>query len=365
MVTVNLKGVKRKKAKGRVYYYAWDGGPRLEGEPGSPEFIRSYEEAHARTATFDRRHFSTWVALYRASDDFKGLAETTKAEWSKWLDRIDDHFGKLSIRQFDRPAFRVDIRRWRDRWKATPRTADFAKQVLSRVLSFAVAEGQLALNICNEIPNLYSADRSDIIWEDEHVAQLLGCEDVLDEIKWAARLAKLTGFRRSDLLRASWGHVGRFAIEIRPAKSNRQICGAGKKKRGGKRTATAPITPELRTLLDEIPKRSTTILTNSKGRAWTPDGFGSSWWKAMEDAGLHAEGFDLHLHDRRGTFATFIYRAGFTVREIAVTLGWTEDRVERLIDRYVKRDEILKDRIRRLESVALVGTPEERKRENR
>lgn len=75
----------------------------------------------------------------------------------------------------------------------------------------------------------------------------------------------------------------------------------------------------------------------------------------MQDAGLHADGLDLHLHDLRGSFATVIYRAGLTIREIAETLGWTEDRVERLIDRYVKRDEILKDRIRRLEVARLVG----------
>jgi hypothetical protein len=26
----------------RTYYYAWRGGPRLEGEPGTPDFVASY-----------------------------------------------------------------------------------------------------------------------------------------------------------------------------------------------------------------------------------------------------------------------------------------------------------------------------------
>jgi hypothetical protein len=30
-------------------------------------------------------------------------------------------------------------------------------------------------------------------------------------------------------------------------------------------------------------------------------------------------------------------------------MGWSDHKVERLIDRYVKRDELLRDRIRRLE----------------
>lgn len=344
MAKVELKGVCKIRSKGRTYYYAWRGGPRLEGEPGSPEFLQSYHDARNPIGALDRKRMSTWIALYRASDSFKDNAESTRHEWSKWLDRIADQFGALSIRQFDRSAFRVDIKRWRDKWKDRPRTADYAKQVLSGVLSFVVSERGLERNICIDIPNIYSADRSDIIWTDEQFAQLVDCPDVSDEIKWAAKLARLTGFRKSDLLKVSWGHVGKYANEIRTQKSS----GKKSKKR---RTATAPITSELRALLDTIPKRAATILTNSRGYSWTADGFGSSWWKAMEDAGLHAEDIDLHLHDFRGTFATVIYRAGLTVREIAETLGWTEDRVERLIDRYVKRDEILKDRIRKLERV--------------
>jgi hypothetical protein len=50
---VKLKGVNSKTkrlADGRTvtYFYAWKGGPPLKGEPGSPEFIASYNEAVAR-----------------------------------------------------------------------------------------------------------------------------------------------------------------------------------------------------------------------------------------------------------------------------------------------------------------------------
>ncbi|HEY8948000.1 MAG TPA: site-specific integrase [Rhizomicrobium sp.] len=342
---VEIKGIHKVKANGVTYYYAWRGGPRLEGAPGSKEFLDSYAEAKSPISNLDRKRVSTWIALYKDSDSFKDNAESTRRIWDMWLDRIDAKFGKLSIRQFDRPKFRVDIRKWRDGWKDNPRTADYAKQVLSAFLSFVVAEGELTLNICHEIPNIYSADRSDIIWEDCHIKQLLECEEVSKEVKWAARLAKLTGFRKSDLLKVSWNHVGKYAIEIRTQKSS------GKKSKK-KRTAVAPITKELRDLLAEIPKYSTTILTSSRKRPWTADGFGSSWWKALDDAGFHKDGPDLHLHDFRGTFATILYVARFSIREIADTLGWTEERVERLIDRYVKRDAILQDRIRRLEAVA-------------
>ena len=53
MVRINLKGIARVTAKGRTYWYAWRGGPRLCGDPGSPEFVQSYNEAieNRRTRT--------------------------------------------------------------------------------------------------------------------------------------------------------------------------------------------------------------------------------------------------------------------------------------------------------------------------
>ena len=53
---VRLKGInsKRKRlADGsyKTYWYAWKGGPALRGEPGTPEFHGSYNEAVAPKIT--------------------------------------------------------------------------------------------------------------------------------------------------------------------------------------------------------------------------------------------------------------------------------------------------------------------------
>jgi integrase len=333
MVTVKLKGVFKTTAKGKTYYYAWRGGPRLLGEPESLEFLRSYEEARAPLHGLDKRKLRAWIALFKASSEFKGFADSTKRQWMPWLDRIADHFGDLSIRLFDRPTIRLDIRKWREKWVATPRTADYGKQVLSRLLTFIVEEGGLRSNPCEGIVNLYKADRSEIIWTAEDIEGL--CKVASKEVAWACRLAALTGLRQGDLLRLSWSHIGVNAVEMRTGKSR------------GKRTAVIPLTSGLHTLLGEIPKRATTVLTNSDGKPWR-SGFSASWNKTVK----RAEGLgdrDLHFHDLRGTAATNFYRADLSIREIAAIMAWSEGKVERLIDRYVKRDELLRDRIRRLE----------------
>lgn len=55
-----LKGAFKVTAKGRTYWYAWRGpplGPRLSGEPGSPEFHASYVEAHETVRARDADRF--------------------------------------------------------------------------------------------------------------------------------------------------------------------------------------------------------------------------------------------------------------------------------------------------------------------
>src|SRR6516162_3316817 len=165
MVRINLKGVAKVTAKGRTYWYAWRGGPRLRGEPGTPAFMASYNEAIANRRMPETGRFRSLVTLYRGSADFQNLAASTRRIWSPWLDRIGEYFGNLSIAQFDRPErIRPLIRSWRSRYAKTPRMADTGMQVLSRVLSFAVDPlGKLAGNPCIGIKQLYSSNRSEII----------------------------------------------------------------------------------------------------------------------------------------------------------------------------------------------------------
>lgn len=347
---VELKGIHTVKAKGRRYFYAWRGGPRLRGEPGSPEFCNSYNEAIQDRRAPDTGRFKSLVTAYRASDDFKRLAESTRKVWSPWLDRIADYFGELRIAQFDRPEkIRPVIRRWRNQWSDKPRTADYGMQVLSRVLSYAVDPlGRIAGNPCEGIKQLYSNDRSEIIWTESDIAQLkkaggsrkvegklieLPCSP---EIGLAVDLAAHTGLRLSDLLRLSWSHVGEDAITLATGKSR------------GRREAIIPLYDGLREVLARIPRRSTTILTSSKLRPWTPDGFGSSFNDAKHAARIADK--DLHFHDLRGTAATKFYIAGLPIRVIAEILAWSEDQVERIIRRYVARAAATKEAIRQLNS---------------
>ena len=132
------------------------------------------------------------VADYKASKEYKKLAKSTRAQWGKWLDRIADYFGELRIAQFDRTEkIRPVIRRWRNQWADTPRTADYALQVLSRAVAHGVELGSIAGNPCEGIKHLYSNDRSEIIWTDADVAQIKKTcsSEIADAVELASQRA--------------------------------------------------------------------------------------------------------------------------------------------------------------------------------
>lgn len=334
MAQVDLAGVHKVTARGHTYYYAWRGrgAPRLPGKPGSAEFIAALKAAHDSRGRPDLRRVKGLVQAYRASIDWKRLSDGTRKVWAPWLDRIQDHFGALPLGAFARPAIKADIRQWRDGLidgAKGLRRADMALQVLSRLMSYAVAQGLLMTNPCEGIEKVYASDRSDIIWTPDDMAALRAVASA--EVWWAAQLAALTGMRQDDCRKLTWAEVGDLAIERRAGKS-----------RVGKRYLV-PIYPELRELLDAIPRRAVQVLTNTRGVPWR-SGLSDSFADAAKLAKV-----DKHFHDLRGTAATRMYLAGLTLREIAEVLAWEEDQVHRIINRYVRRDALLRDRIARLE----------------
>lgn len=336
MVNLRLKHIHKVRSKGDVYIYAWrgKGAPRLHSKPGTPEFVAELDQAWQQRYRPDDKTVAALIVEYRASDEFERLADSTKTQWLRWLDRIRAEFGPLSVKQFERDIIRKEILEWRSKMKKPPRQQDYAIQVFSRLMSFAVERGKLSRNPIIGIKPLYKANRADKVWSEEHLEKFLAVAS--EEVGYAVRLALLTGLRKGDLLRLSWNHIHDSYIELSTSKSR------------GRQTATIPITAELRVLLEKIPKRSTTVLTNSKKKPWTGDGLGSSFWKTRVDAGL--KDVDLNFHDLRGTAATRFYLAGLNLREIAEIMGWSEKRVEDIIKRYVTKGAMIQEKIRKLEA---------------
>jgi hypothetical protein len=82
----------------RTYYYAWRGGPRLEGAPGTPDFVASHNAAVAGRPT--RRNGKTLEGIvdsYLDSQDFATKRDRTREEDRKIARRIVAEFGDMPL----------------------------------------------------------------------------------------------------------------------------------------------------------------------------------------------------------------------------------------------------------------------------
>lgn len=85
---VRLKGLHPAYAKladgtRKKYWYAWKGkgAPRLRGEPGSPEFIASYNEAVATKIAAPEGRLLRLLQDYQRTQNFLGLRDKTRSDY--------------------------------------------------------------------------------------------------------------------------------------------------------------------------------------------------------------------------------------------------------------------------------------------
>jgi integrase len=319
---VNLKGihsaiVKLADGKRVTYRYAWRKGPRLVGEPGSPEFIASYMAAHASRREPDGSRFHAIIAGYKASQDFQGLRASTKVDYLQHMAKIEEAFGDLPLAALEDARVTRDFLEWRDSMAHSPRTADYRWTILMRLLSWARARGLTLYRPPERVDRLYHADRSEKIWEETHIAAFMAVAS--EPLQRALVLALETGQRQGDMLRLPWSAYDGTWIRLRQSKTDRRV--------------NIPVTRRLRAVLDNSKRTATVILTNQRGMAWQPQAFRRAWREACRKAKITG----LTFHDLRGTAVTRLAEAECSAAEIASITGHSMRDVGAILDVYLAR----------------------------
>jgi hypothetical protein len=224
---VRLKGLNRAKVKlangERItYYYARRGGPGLVGEPGSPEFIASYYAAIQSRREPDCSTFHSFIAGYKASQDFLGLSPRSQSDYFKQIKKIETKFGDLPLAALDDPRVTLEFRQWRDSMAKSPRQADYGWTILMRLLSWARANGLTTYRPPERIERLYHADHSEKIWEEHHIAAFMAVASEPLQQR-ALVLALETGQRQGDVLTLPWSAYDGQWIRLRQAKGGRRV----------------------------------------------------------------------------------------------------------------------------------------------
>ncbi len=319
-----------------TYWYAWKGGPRLDGEPGAPEFIASYNRAVASIASPPSGLFLNVLVKFQQTEEFRKLAARTQADYRKIIDKkIEPAFGDLPIAALSesKKACRGEFKEWRDRLALrSRRQADYAWVVLARILAVALDRGWVDANPCERGGRLYDGNRRDKIWTlDDELAFL---EKAPQHLHLPLTLGLWTGQREGDLLRLTWTAYDGNNITLRQSKTGVRV--------------SIPVGSPLKAALEATPRRSPVVLLSTDNRPWTENGFRSSWRKACKKAGV----VGVTFNDLRGTAVTRLAIAGCTEAEITAITGHTLRDVRSILDaHYLHRDPALAEAaIRKLEA---------------
>ncbi len=343
---IGLHKATKRLAGGKVavYAYAFRGGPlvargdgrdlasanvALERALGTPAALEAVQKARRPIRqTDDRKYVRGLIYAFRASPEWAKLGDSSKVEYTRYLNAFDAEFGDWRVSLFESAEAKVDLLDWRDEWADRPRAADYAMASVGRLFSWARGRGLSTARPTEDVERLHDADRSDIIWTDDDLTAILAKSS--KEVGWAIRFAAETGLRLGDLIRVPWNAVGQQGIVWRTGKRKRQV--------------VVPLTPGARSLLKEMPTRALTVLANSRGDPWTPDGLKHMIRAARIEAGITG----LRLHDLRGTAATRLFLAGSPKRDIATIMAWKEETVDALLTKYVSGDAVALDLLSRM-----------------
>ena len=318
-----------------TYWYAWKGGPALQGQPGSPEFVASYNEAASRKVTPTAGVIFSILQGYQASEDFRGLSERTRKDYVAKIKQIEKAFGDFPLSGLPDRRTRGIFMAWRDRLAAASRRqADYS---VGGAGPRPVMGAQPRPHSCQPLREgwapvrRYSRRQGLVALTTRPTSFVRGPA----RLHLPLLLALWTGQRQGDLLRLPWSGYDGTHIRLRQSK-------------GGVRVVI-PVGAPLKAALDVAAKskQGPLILVNSDGKPWTADGFRSSWRKACAAAGV----VGVTFHDLRGTAVTRLALVGATEAEIASITGHSLRDVRTILDsHYLHRDPALAESaIRKLE----------------
>ncbi len=340
------------KARGKDYYYFHPyRGTSREGEriklPGAPfdgQGIPNKEwwEAYRRLAGQSGEGakpgtFGALITEYQASPEWNSMSSATRSDWSRYLRWIEKAWGPLSVRALE-PKHVLKLR---DTYAKVPAAANNLLRCLSAMMGWSIPRGWRDNNPCVHVKKLKGGDGY-APWDAQDIYLLK--EKGRSELWHAAALALYSGQRLADVLKMRWDDIEQGLIAVTQNKTNKKL--------------QITMHGNLRSLLTEIPRRSVTVLTSSRGKPWTVMGFKASWSTELnrpEMATLREK--ERVFHGLRKSAVVFLLEAGCTDAEVAAITGQSRQMIEHY-SRQVNQKKLAARAILKWETAALDGNIE-------
>ena len=188
-------------------------------------------------------------------------------------------------------------------------------------------------------PRITDARRGEAFSREQEAAVLEAAKKVGKGWYEVSQIMRLTGLRYGDVARMTWAEVGADAIRLKPHKTQKHGIGV-----------VLPIIPELRAVLDSIPRTTGDYLFPVHAELYGKKGHSYqaalNFREVLDAAWVKGVGYTIHSW--RHTAATRLAEAGADIETRKRILGHTEDATARRYD----HDEHLAEVAAALESAA-------------
>lgn len=309
-------------SKGREYFYFQQDrgragqGPRvkLAGKPyddaGTPaaEWWDEYRRLGG-VAGADKPPgtFAALIAEFKKSPEWRELSGRTTEEWERYLARVEEKWGGLRVGSVE-PRHVLALR---DKFAATPASANNLLRALSSMMSWAVPRGWIRFNPCLSVKKL-KGGMPYAPWSWEAICLF---RDVARSDLWhASALALYSGQRQGDVLKMRWSDIRKGLIAVEQNKTGKKLW--------------IRIHAELKRILADVPRSGEFILTSGRGEAWTADGFKTAWQRQMgENALKPLRKQKCVFHGLRKSAVVMLLEAGCTDAEVSAITGQSREMV--------------------------------------
>jgi hypothetical protein len=276
---------------------------RLPDDPRSQDFWTEYARLlDVPAPTVNPNRVNQLVKAWHESPEWTQMSAKTRYEWERYCNRIKDAWGDLEVAGI----LPKNVLALRDTYAKTPASANNLLRCLSSMLGWSVPRGYREDNPCREIKPLKGGDGyQPWPWPVIEAAE----KELRPDLWWTVGLALYSGQRQGDALAMRWDHIAGNLLLVKQEKTSKRLA--------------IPLHRNLKAILEKIPRRAVTILTNTDGVPWTKDGFKSTWAKNKPAA---AKG--LVFHGLRKSAVVTLLEAGCTDAEVASITGQSREMIE-------------------------------------
>lgn len=325
--------------KGKTYYRFRKGGGtaiRLPGTPGTADFHAAYAKLLIEPAAPVDRYTPGSVAhtidLYVKSADFSKLAEGTKRDYRRYLNRLDTSVGHRQINMLTTDH----MHQIRDKLQETPVAANHTLAVIGSLFKFAISRRIVKHDPTTGIGRLKGGDGFER-WDESDLEAFRASASPM--MRLALELGAYTGQRLSDVIKMKWTDYDGKRIKVVQMKTDAIL--------------SLMVHPDLKAILDTTERKGDTILTSRSGRPFHSRVFSRDFRNARIAAGL-PDG--LSFHGLRHTAASVLAEAGATASEIMAVTGHKSLKVAEHYIRQASQETLADRAISRLPSSAKVLT---------